>query len=140
MFFSFLKNGIITVNYIINKELINKFELNDIPFSYFFYPEIENLFGTQELKKLNKVDPPNNNYMMCLIESIKCHHNDIAEYVKNNLLLIDNEKENEDICLQFHNYLYFQADFFYLNLYHYDKLVYILLKKNKGEIDFKIII
>ena len=33
-----------------------------------------------------QVDPPNNSYEKCFIEAIKCHHNDIANYIKNNYL------------------------------------------------------
>ena len=85
------------------------------------------------------------NYLECFIESIKCHHNDIAEYIKNNLL---NQEEEEQIIshiIKYHNYNYFQINtvvnhgFIYFCLYDYSKLVNLLLTQKKDEIDNKII-
>ena len=34
----------------------------------------------------NKIEPELNNYQICLVESIKCHHNEFAYYFLNNYL------------------------------------------------------
>ena len=34
----------------------------------------------------NSIQPPENTYETCIIEAIKCHHYDIAIYIKDNLL------------------------------------------------------
>ena len=89
-------------------------------------------------------DNANINYIQCLTESIKCHHNDITDYIMNNF--IDDNKKNakqkEKIIsniIKHYNYKYFQIDdiaehgFFYLNQNHSIELVKILLKKKTNE-------
>ena len=82
-----------------------------------------------------------------LIESIKCHHNDIAEYIKDNLCN-QNEINYElimSIALKVHNYNYFQNKIIYDNgfvllcIYNYNKLVKLLLESKEKEIKEKII-
>ncbi|KAK8839416.1 hypothetical protein M9Y10_031766, partial [Tritrichomonas musculus] len=95
-----------------------------------------------------EISPPTN-YEECLMESIKCHHNDIACYIENNL--IDQEEkyyqQNEELisnCIKYHNYSHFEKDniiehgFFYLCFYHYDKLFGLLLKKKEKLIEGKL--
>ena len=104
-----------------NAELIHLLELNNVP---------SPIYNT------------NDNYIKCLTESIKCHHNDITEYIKINL--IDFDKMNTDdyeryisFILQYHNYANFPTDFdnddefFYLNKFNYDKLVNFIVKKKE---------
>ena len=76
------------------------------------------------LLESNEVLPPDNKYENLLIESIKCHHNNIAEYIENNLLPTNyNEINNTKILkkiLKYHNYLRLpmdisgNEDFYYL--------------------------
>ena len=92
------------------------------------------------------------NYLPCFIESIKCHHNDFSEYIKDNLIQeqeIESTKIKEEILsnyIKYHNYAYFQTDdikeqgFFYLCLYNYERLVELLLTERKKEIENKIIL
>ena len=68
----------------------------------------------------NKVDPPkfmfDMNYLACLIESIKCHHNDFAKYIESNLMLeqeTESARTKEEILVnsvKYHNYSYFQIE------------------------------
>lgn len=81
-----------------------------------------------------------------LTESIKCHHNDIADYAKNNL--VNNSEGKKEIilnCMKYHNYKYFKIDtltdyeFFYLNFYNYNEIVNLQMKKNEKENELKMI-
>ena len=85
-----------------------------------------------------------------MIESIKCHHNDIVDYIENNFInqTEKDSQQNEEIisnCIKYHNYLHFQNEaiidhgFFYLSFYHYDKLFDLLLKKKEKLIEKKMI-
>ena len=64
-------------------------------------PEIIGLIEDQN------VEPPNNSYEMCFEEAIKCHHNDIAEYFKNNYL---NSPNFINFGLKYYNFSYIQED------------------------------
>ena len=87
------------------------------------------------------------------LESIKCHHKQISEYIANNLIkrTIDIEKEendqNEKIVkniLKYSNYYYFPKEiernysFFYLCKYKYSRIIHLFLKTKKQEIEKKI--
>ena len=69
----------------------------------------------------------------CLKESIKCHHNEIARYLKDNL---QNGKGNEiEFALEFSNYEFFPDDFanaksifFYLIRFEYFHLTKLVLE------------
>ena len=113
------------------------------------------------LLESNEINPPkfmNNNskeeegsYLTCLIESIKCHHNDFTEYIENNLIQkqeIESTKAQKEILfnsIKYHNYSYFQTDmikeegFLYLCLYNYQQLIDLLLKEKEEEIKKKIV-
>ena len=98
------------------------------------------------LLEYNKVPPPKydntNIYTQCLIESIKCHHNDICEYIKNNLIEFDriDSKDYENTIssiLYYHNYFNFPNDFdtddefFYLCKFKYEELVRLFVEKKE---------
>ena len=91
------------------------------------------------LLESEKVPQPDNKYESCVIESIKCHHNEIAEYFLNQTE-INNELFISSI-LQFHNYEFLSDDlgndddyFFYLCFYHYNTLVNLLITSKENEI------
>lgn len=44
----------------------------------------------------NAVIPKDESYKRCLIESIKCHHNEIAEYIQDNFFDEEKEQKNDD--------------------------------------------
>ena len=79
----------------------------------------------------NEVQPPENDYTNCFDESIKCHHNCIAEYIENNLLEINKTHSINTVSyiLCYRNYSNFPIDFdtddefFYLCKFNYNTLV-----------------
>ncbi|KAK8880996.1 hypothetical protein M9Y10_003705 [Tritrichomonas musculus] len=97
----------------------------------------------------NKVSPLNNNFKFPLIHSIRCHHNDISNYIIENL--IPEEKMKEDIennyyniylyCVEFHNYYFFPENldyknmFFYLCIYNNCTLVKLYLQNKNIDIN-----
>ena len=104
-------------------------------------------FEDQNEEELNK---PNNGFLRCFIESIKCHHNDFADYIQNNFLFQEEKdpKRNETITsnyIKYHNYYYFETEtikdhgFFYLSLYKYNELFNLLLKEKEEGIKLRII-
>ena len=88
-----------------------------------------------------QVGPPNKGH---LCESIKCHHNEITNYIENNLMTDDNDdklKKSKKVIsaiLKFHNYAYFPSDFenaiefFYLCAYNYHTLVKLYIMEKSG--------
>lgn len=100
------------------------------------------------LLESDKVAPPNDDYLCCFIESIKCHHNDIANYIENNLLPNDQDKLKEEVfsnILHYYNYEYFPSNldekliFYHLCSNDYHKIVKILLESKEKEFNEKII-
>ena len=81
-----------------------------------------------------------NYYTECFIESIKCHHNNIAEYIKNNFL---NDIDKFDIiasCLKYYNFAFIDCEliknsFYYLCHYDYYQFVKLLVKNDKIDIN-----
>ena len=94
----------------------------------------------------NQVRPQDETFEECLLESIKCHHNNISNYIENNLLFqnVDNNKLKEKIIscsFQYSNYVYFPYEldkyffFFYLIRYNYSTLVNLYLKIKEKSIE-----
>ena len=88
----------------------------------------------------NQVTPRDETFEECLEESIKCHHNDIAKYIKENLLIqdrIQNQKSYFESVFNHYNFEFFPEDFSidsYLNFlikYDYYELVKYYLKNKK---------
>ena len=87
----------------------------------------------------NDIKPDDESYRNCFKESIKCHHDDIANYILNQYLLKKNynPKDVFTSILKYHNLHIGQNDlidkssFFYLCKYDYYILV-SLLSKEKG--------
>ena len=134
---------------IFNYLLMNNVELTS---SLWLYAIHSNNAELIDLLESNKVSPPSNdelNYIQCLIESIKCHHNNIADFITTNYFGEEKEKEDEEEivsnCFKYYNYSYIQIEstikhgFFYLSFYHYDKLFQLLWEKKKNVIEKKII-
>ena len=107
-----------------------------------------------QLLEDNHVEPPNNSYEECIKESIKCHHNDIVNYIENNLIdyKIDDidldEKYNENIYLysfHYYNFVYLppeiknNAFFYYCCKYDYFLIVEYFLNTIDININDKII-
>ena len=128
-----------------NAELIHFLEINKVPPPIYIIncPKMY-----EHMHPKTKSNDLGNNYINCLIESIKCHHNDIADYIENNFINEQNLQIKEKILsnyIKYHNYSYFQTDiicdygFFYLCLYNYNILVNLLLEKKDKEIQSIII-
>ena len=139
---------------------MNKVELTS---SLWLYSIHSNNAELIDLLESNRIFPPefmNNNeskeeietsYLICLIESIKCHHNEFAKCIANSFISEQEKKStktNEEIItniLKYHNYSYFQMEyiekkgFFYLCFYKYNKVVDLLLKSKEEEINKKVI-
>ena len=119
-------------------ELIHMLETHHV-----LQPKFEN-------KSETEFNRPNHEYLRCLTESIKCHHNDFADYFENNFLFQEEKdpKQKEAIianCIKYHNYYYLETEtikehgFFYLHLYKYNELFNLLLKEKEEGIRMKII-
>ncbi|KAK8865030.1 hypothetical protein M9Y10_010559 [Tritrichomonas musculus] len=80
------------------------------------------------------VKPEDKTYQSCLKEAIKCHHNEIANYIQDNLLTNYNEKNIVSYCFKFHNFATFPNNydsnsfFYYFCKFNYLKLVKIFMK------------
>ena len=81
----------------------------------------------------------------CLIESIKCHHNNFAKYIENNNAQLSYNDQIVDAAFHYYNYMYFPEHFeqkcLFFNFYHYKyhKIVDLYIEMKKNEIE-KIII
>ncbi|KAK8835254.1 hypothetical protein M9Y10_039802 [Tritrichomonas musculus] len=140
--------------------MMNKVELKPSLWLYVIHSNNADLFHILET---NKVCPPefekenekelnksNNKYLRILIESIKCHHNDFANYIQNTFLFQEEKdpKRDETIifnCIKYHNYYFFETEtikdygFFGLSIYKYKELFNLLLKEKEEENKSKII-
>ena len=118
--------------------------------------ELIHILESNKVRPPNKINAINRNglqqqktdsYERCFIESIKCHHNDIADYINYTYLTENiNERTTFDesfysLFFQYHNYSYFPNDindnslFFLLCLYNYNKLVKLYLQIHQSEIE-----
>ena len=106
----------------------------------------------------NQVKPPNESYEECIKESIKCHHNDITNYILSNQINEDieninkikfEEKYKENIysyCFHYYNFSYFPSEiehkiiFYYACEYDYFNIVEYFLKTKQIDLKAKIII
>lgn len=75
----------------------------------------------------HQVPLPKGGYETCLIEAVKCHHNDIVRYIENNFIL----KESENIFWYSHKYQNWShfpdnIDTFFSEIKHKDGLYYCL--------------
>lgn len=98
-------------------------------------PELISLFEE------NKIIPNDNSYIECYAESIKCHHNQMANYIQSNFLKEGDEKSNKatEAIYESFNFYYFEESFtnpsaiFYL--IKYDYLYFIELLSSNINID-----
>ena len=95
----------------------------------------------------NNIKPDDATFEECFEESIKCHHNELANYFENNYLNYNSEKENYNekaiSCIfKYSNYTFFPDNFienfvfFYLCKYDYSEIVKHLLKSIENEIKY----
>ncbi|KAK8866974.1 hypothetical protein M9Y10_009943 [Tritrichomonas musculus] len=107
----------------------------------------------------NHVNPSDESYEECMKEAIKCHHNEIANYIKEKLLpKKESAKEGEEpkisramrqniysSAIRYYNYAFFE-NYFNNNLcfirfcqYDYFKIVESTLKNNKMDVNYMVI-
>ncbi|KAK8840922.1 hypothetical protein M9Y10_027754 [Tritrichomonas musculus] len=101
----------------------------------------------------NHVSPPNDKYETILKESIKCHHNDITNYIIDYLMKEEDLQNGIDnkyyynlyrYAVECHNYCFFPTNieyknmFFYLCEFDYYTLVELYLSSGKIDINDKI--
>ena len=105
-----------------------------------------------------KVGPPNGSYEECIKEAIKCHHNDITNYIQSNLINEDiksiiaiNFEENYktniySYSFHYYNFSYFPSEiqykiiFYYACQYDYLEIVEYFLNSFRIDITERIII
>ena len=82
-------------------------------------------------------------YERIFIEAIKCHHNEIANYIDENLIRTRSGRVFEITC-KYYNYNYFpnefktDQDFFELYRCNHFKIINFILEKEKENIESKI--
>ena len=94
----------------------------------------------------NHIKPKNGSYEKCLIESIKCHHNDIYEYIFENLFQYGKSDESNDTYnylntkkIKFYNFVIFDRHcynnrfaFYDFCQYNYFQIVNLILNEVEG--------
>ena len=129
---------------ILNYLRLNKAELTPSLWHYAIHGKNAEII---QLIEENQIKPKDVSYNKCLIESIKCHHNDIANYILDQHLLKEKDNTNNVLSNSIKCYnLYFEpnniineSSFFYLCKYDHYKLVKILLEENDIDINAKTI-
>ena len=137
----------------------NGVELNSSLWNYAIHgknPEIIMILENEQ------IEPIDSSYLSCLNEAIKCHHNDIVEYIKLNFLKSDDIKfdyfnDHLYYAYQNHNYEYIltkekdddederkietytNLNYFYAAEFNYLELVKLLLKNKNIDINLSII-
>lgn len=87
------------------------------------------------------------NYEECMKEAIKCHHNNLSEYLQNNYSHICDENPNAffNIGLKYYNFSYIQYDlikedtFYMICMFDYYSFVELILKDKSIDMNQKII-
>ena len=93
------------------------------------------------------VEPKNKSFEECLKEAIKCHHNDVARYIQDNLLIgkVDESKILSSI-FAYYNYCFFPKSLdgkftlHYLCQYNHYTLVKLLLESNELDVNSEIVL
>ena len=119
---------------------LNKVELTSSLWYYTIHGQNSELIHFLEEMQ---ICPPKESYNECLLESIKCNHNEIAEYIQSNF--IDENETNEISCLlKSYNYEWIPNDinndfdtFYCLCKYDYFYVVQFLLKEKAFDINAK---
>ena len=101
----------------------------------------------------NKIKPNDQSYLECFLESIKCHHNDIANYIKDNFISNEVKVDKNNFIsnhvafgFHYHNYEFvqnfkdYQFIFYYSCLYYDISIVKILLSTKAIDLNQQIIL
>ena len=64
-----------------------------------------------QILKESQIEPEDKTFCECFVEAIKCHHNQIASFIKENLLTQKDEIEKVvEASFHYCNYSYFPED------------------------------
>lgn len=116
--------------------LLNKVELTPQLWIYAIHGKNADII---HLLEEYKIEPPKKSYKESLIESIKCHYNDIVDYLLNQYFQIENQNSN-DLYIEYiknYNFSFFNDEFlndttfFYLCKYGYCSLMSFALNDEK---------
>lgn len=93
----------------------------------------------------NKLEPKDPTYKECLKESIKCHHNEVANYILKNFINEEDENNfNENVYsygFHYHNYSFFPSNannkliFYYACQYDYYNIAEYYLSSKKVDVN-----
>lgn len=125
--------------------LSNHFEIT--PSLWLYSIHGRNLEIIQFLEK-KKIEPDDKSFSECFIEAVKCHHNEIADYIQNKLI-VKNHSDHDDFYIsskivQCLNFNFFPNDlnniylFYNFCQYNFISFVEIVLKNIKIDLNSKI--
>ena len=152
-FFSFLNEKPTLIEYaaffgsiqIFKYLYFNEASINNLIWKYVIHGKNSDLVHFIEEKE---IEPFDKNYLICLLDSVKCHHNDMANYFLNNYFESQTEKLNDVFikAMKYYNYSFFlskfddKVTFYFLCQYDYATIVKILMKTIKFNINEKTIL
>ena len=90
----------------------------------------------------NRIEKPKDSFERCLQEAIKCHHNDFANYIQENLM--NNSENIVDYCFRYYNFGLWPEEmsnhfiFFYLCKYNYFNLVKLFVNEMNIDLNSEI--
>ena len=95
-----------------------------------------------QILEQNDIFPETNSCEELLKESIKCHHNDIAEYIMQKYMPKESKNDNSNLfsfAIKYHNYHYlpsdFSNDFLFYKLCKYDHITLVSLVMNEVNVN-----
>ena len=86
-----------------------------------------------------RIQPPDNNFLNCFKEAVKCHHNDFAKYIKNNYLNDEGEIKLTCIsqCLKYYNFeMLDEIDFSFDDVLNQDMIYSLIMNEYLEIVDF----
>ena len=119
---------------------MNGVELTPSLWIYAIHSQNEELIHLLEEKN---VQPKFKSFEKCLEEAIKCHHNNVANYIQNNYFQDDKNSFSDQftVCLKYYNFAFIskslitELSLFDLIQYDYYTLVELILKERDNETD-----
>ncbi|KAK8846925.1 hypothetical protein M9Y10_019494 [Tritrichomonas musculus] len=128
----------------LNKVNLEKFHFDLTP-SLWFYSIHGNNADIIHILEENHIRPLHDSYQDCFAESIKCHHNGIANYFITNYLSEKRENNFEIFItsIKYYNFAFVVVDhvrssLFYLCRYDYFHIVKMILDENIIDVNYKL--
>lgn len=100
-------------------QIIRYLICNNIPFTEkcWLYSIHSKNYELIHLLEEQNVEPENGGYTECLLESIRCHHNEIADYILNNKISNNDNDLKKTFSIEsvkYHNYYFIPNDYEYI--------------------------